>query len=658
MEQNKMQFVSPDKNGYIAIENVYPQLDDGKFPVKRTIDDIFEVWADIYKTEHGQICAQVKYRNRLEKIWTYQPMTFYDNDRWIGSFQLSKNTVYEYSIEAWSDTFTTLINNMKKWLDAGEDIKTDMADVYTIISDSLGKIKRNTLEYKKLSSLRQGIKKKMYDDNSLLRLLSSDDIVKIIHKYQNKSDLTESPIFTVIVDRSTASFGSWYEMFHRSQGTIANKGATFKDCEKRLGEIKELGFDVVYLPPIHPVGKTNRRGRNNSSIAGPKDPGSPWAIGNEHGGHKSVNPELGSIEDFTELVKKTKQLGMEIAIDLAFNCSPDHPYVKEHPEWFLHRQDGSIRYAENPPKRYYDIYPIYFANHNWKDLWNELLDVFLFWIKKGIRIFRVDNPHTKPSAFWEWVIKNIRNDYHDVIFLSEAFTRPKPMKYLAKIGFTQSYTYFTWKNTKQELEEFISEFLISNVIEYYRGNLFPSTPDILPIYLQKGGIPAFKIRLILAATISPVYGIYNGYELCENLANPGTEEYLDSEKYQYKIWDWDRPENIKPLIKSINQIRKENPSLQSIGNLHLLRADNQNIIFYGKWNKNKSNIILVTVNLDPFETHDSLVYVPIRQFGIDYGQKYFVNDLLTGNTYEWVNETNYVKLSPEMPAHILLLEKQ
>jgi starch synthase (maltosyl-transferring) len=426
-----------------------------------------------------------------------------------------------------------------------------------------------------------------------------------------------------------------------------------------LPEIAEMGFDVIYLPPIHPIGKTNRRGKNNAGPAKAGEPGSPWAIGSADGGHKAINPDLGTMEDFLRFVNSTRKLGMDVAIDLAFQCSPDHPYVREHPNWFSHTQNGEIRYAENPPKKYYDIYPLCFDCEGSVELWEELLNVTLFWVRKGIKIFRVDNPHTKPFGFWTWLIDEVKKVEPEATFLSEAFTRPKVMKYLAKLGFTESYTYFAWKNSKWELTEFLNEFVISDSNEYYRGNFFTNTPDILTEYLQKGGPPAFKIRLVLAATLSSLYGIYNGYELCENRAREsGSEEYLDSEKYQYKVWDWNRPGNIKDYIKRINKIRRENVALQDTKNLRILRSDNDNIFFYGKWSSDHSNAVMVAVNLDPFNVHDSTVYAPVSEFGFSPNQTYSVRDLITDSLFRWNGQANYVKLDPNFqPAHIFRVEK-
>lgn len=642
-----------------AIENVTPEINGGRFCAKRVVGDIFEVQADIFKPGNDIISASLKYRksipNDKKDHWFESPMTSLSNDRFVGSFQVAELGTYQYTIECWTDRFSTRLREIQKWAGANEDVSEDLRALFQMV-DAI-RLKTNLRERLDVDSWLKRMKSaSRWED--IQQIVEDQKFRHLIQKH-DKSDLTSYKILGLVVDPPRARFSTWYEMFHRSQGTIKGKSATFKDCEKRLAEIHQMGFDIIYLPPIHPIGHTNRRGKNNETSAKPSEPGSPWAIGNESGGHTSVNPELGTVEDLLHFVKSAKAMGMEIALDLAFQCSPDHPYVKEHPEWFLQRSDGTIRYAENPPKRYYDIYPLFFESKRWKELWKELLNVVLFWVGHGINIFRVDNPHTKPLGFWEWLIAEVKKESPETIFLAEAFTRPNLMHYLAKLGFSQSYTYFTWKNSKWELGEFLNEFTGSEASEYYRGNFFTNSPDILSGYLQRGGRSAFKIRLVLAATLSSVYGIYNGYELCENRAKaPDSEEYLDSEKYQYKVWDWNRPGNIKDFITKINRIRVENPSLHFNKNLKLLRSDNDNIFFYAKWNEDRSNIILVVVNLDPFATHDSTVFVPIKDLNLQPWETYTVHDLITNASYRWRGEANYVKLDPNIePAHILLLER-
>ena len=477
--------------------------------------------------------------------------------------------------------------------------------------------------------------------------------------YPDRSASTQyDPSSRVVVDRPAALIGAWYEFFPRSAEGWGDRGSTFRDCLSRVDDAQAMGFDVIYFPPIHPIGHTNRKGRNNSVTCEPGDPGVPWAIGSEAGGHKAVEPSLGTLEDFDWLQKEVRKRGMEIALDFAINCSPDHPYVKEYPDWFYKRPDGTIKYAENPPKKYEDIYPLNFRCEDWRNLWAEMKSIVLFWAGRGVRIFRVDNPHTKPVAFWEYLIKGVREKYPDTIFLAEAFTKPKMMKALGKAGFNQSYTYFTWRNSKQELIEYFTELTQTEMSEYFRPNLWPNTPDILPFVLLEGGRPAFMIRVALAATLSPLYGIYSGYELCENEALPGREEYLDSEKYQYKERDWNAPGNIKDWIARLNKIRKENRALQLYTNLRFHDAENDAILFYSKMTAARDNIILVVVNLDPHRKQNSFVYVPIENFGQMDSDVYQVLDLLSGSSYTWRGRRNYVELDPDIqPAHIFLVRR-
>jgi starch synthase (maltosyl-transferring) len=467
--------------------------------------------------------------------------------------------------------------------------------------------------------------------------------------YTDRGNATDyAPAPRVIVDRPAAQIGAWYEFFPRSAEGRGDRGSTFRDCLPRIDHAKAMGFEVIYFPPIHPIGHTNRKGRNNSITCEPGDPGVPWAIGSEAGGHNAVEPSLGTLADFDWLQKQVRKRGMEIALDFAINCSPDHPYVKEHPDWFYKRPDGTIKYAENPPKKYEDIYPLNFRCDDWRELWAEMKSIVLFWARRGVRIFRVDNPHTKPLAFWEYLVSGVRDKYPDVVFLSEAFTRPKMMKALAKAGFNQSYSYFTWRNSKRELIEYFTELTQTEMSEYFRANLWPNTPDILPFVLQDGGRPAFMIRVLLAATLSTLYGIYSGYELCENEALPGREEYLDSEKYQWKERDWNAPGNIKDWIAQLNKIRRENRALQFYNNLRFYHADNDAILFYGKMTPARDNIILVVVNLDPHRKQNSYVSVPIDQFGQMESDVYQVHDLLSDARYTWRGRQNYVELDPEI----------
>jgi starch synthase (maltosyl-transferring) len=481
-------------------------------------------------------------------------------------------------------------------------------------------------------------------------------------KYANRRPATTySKELEVIVDRGIARFSTWYEMFPRSCATESDRHGTFKDCEARLPYIAEMGFDVLYLPPIHPIGHTNRKGKNNVTRAKRNDPGTPWAIGSEEGGHKAVHPQLGTLEDFKKLIARSQEHGIEVALDIAFQCSPDHSYVKEHPEWFRWRPDGTVQYAENPPKKYQDIYPLEFETEHWEELWGELKSVVMFWIEQGVRIFRVDNPHTKPFTFWEWLIGEVRREYPEVIFLAEAFTRPKIMYRLAKLGFGQSYTYFTWRNVKWELTQYFTELTQADVCEYFRPNLWPNTPDILSDYLRDGGRPAFMSRLVLAATLGANYGIYGpAFELCENRRRDTTsEEYLNSEKYEIKHWDIDSPNSLRDFVTRVNRIRRENPALHGDLSLHFHRIDNEQLIAYSKKTEDLSNIILVVINLDYRYKQSGWLELSLEELGLDPGQRYRAHDLMNDASYLWEGSRNYIELDPAVcPAHIFRIEPE
>jgi starch synthase (maltosyl-transferring) len=484
-----------------------------------------------------------------------------------------------------------------------------------------------------------------------------EELSALMLTYADRSGATMSHPLPVWVDRALARFGSWYEMFPRSAGPDPSRSATFHEACLRLSAIADMGFDVLYQPPIHPIGRRFRKGPNNSLAAGPRDPGSPWAIGSEEGGHTAVEPGLGTLDDFELFRCEAERLDLEIALDLAWQCSPDHPWVREHPEWFRKRPDGTIKYAENPPKKYQDIYPFDFSCEDWRGLWQALLDVTMFWVARGVRVFRVDNPHTKSFGFWEWLIEQVHAADPEVIFLAEAFTRPTVMRYLAKAGFTQSYTYFTWRNTKAELEEYFTELTTSGMQEYFRPNLFANTPDILHAYLQEGGRPAFEARLVLAGTLGATYGIYSGFELCENRAVPGTEEYADSEKYQLRAWDWHRPGNIAELVTRVNGIRRTHRALQWNGSLRFHATDNPQIIAFSKTSPDRRDTVLVVVNLDPHYMQHGFVNVPadlLDGLGVDPPSGYHVCDLLTDAQYVWRGDRNYVRFDPGVrQAHIL-----
>jgi starch synthase (maltosyl-transferring) len=641
----------------VVIENLQPLIDGGRYPIKRIVGEDLVVEADIFKDGHDVVAAILKWRVLGKRAWRETPMNFVNNDRWRGVCTLYDEDIHEYTVEAWTDAFRSWQAEFAKKFEAGiSDLRSEALEGAALVGAAARRA-RDRADRARLLEFSEQISTGA--NSEIHAIAQSGELEVLMATYPDRSAATQYvPGPRVVVDRSAALLGAWYEFFPRSAEGWGDRGSTFRDCLSRVDDAKAMGFDVIYFPPIHPIGHTNRKGRNNSVTCEPGDPGVPWAIGSQTGGHKAVEPSLGTLADFEWLEKEVRKRGMEIALDFAINCSPDHPYVKEHPDWFYKRPDGTIKYAENPPKKYEDIYPLNFRCENWRELWAEMKSIVLFWAKRGVRIFRVDNPHTKPVAFWEYLIKGVREKYPDAIFLSEAFTRPKMMKALTKAGFNQSYTYFTWRNSKRELIEYFTELTQTEMGEYFRPNLWPNTPDILPFVLQEGGRPAFMIRVALAATLSPLYGIYSGYELCENEALPGREEYLDSEKYQYKKRDWNAPGNIKEWITRLNKIRKENRALQLYTNLRFHDAVNDAILFYSKMTAARDNIILVIVNLDPHRKQNSFVYVPIESFGQMESDVYQVQDLLSGATYTWHGRRNYVDLDPEIqPAHIFLVRR-
>jgi starch synthase (maltosyl-transferring) len=649
----------PDKGrNRVVIENVKPEIDAGRFPIKRVVGEKVVVLADIFADGHDSVAARLLFKKQSDTGWRGVPMKFLENDRWQGQFTVEELGIYLYTLMGWVDHFQTWRKDIKKKFDASQDIKVDLLIGVALIEATAQRASGE--DAKALMEFAETIKNEN-DDAEALAVALSRELLALMEKYpDNKFATRYEKELAVTVDRERALFSTWYECFPRSCSPTPGKHGTFKDCEALLPEIARMGFDILYLPPIHPIGKTNRKGKNNSPEARPDDIGSPWAIGSEEGGHKAIHSQLGTIEDFRYLVRKAKEHGLEIALDLAYQCTPDHPYVKAHPEWFKKRPDGTTQYAENPPKKYQDIFPLNFETEDWEALWEELKSVVLYWIEQGVRIFRVDNPHTKAFPFWEWAIREIKRDYPEVIFLSEAFTRPKVMYRLAKIGFTQSYTYFTWRNTKWEFMQYLTELTQTEVREFFRPNFWPNTPDILPEHLQYGGRPAFMMRLVLAATLSSSYGIYGpAFELCVSEAMPGKEEYLNSEKYELKHWDWNQPGNLRDFIARVNTIRKENPALQTTWNLKFYEADNDNLLFYGKATEDLSNIILVVVNLEPFHTHAGWLKVPIWEFGIAPNQAYLVHDLLSDDKYIWQGERNYVTLNPKiLPAQVFRLRRR
>ncbi len=645
-----------------VFSNVQPQLDGGRFPVKRILGDILKVRADIFRDGHQLVTAILKYRRPGDSSWRETPMTCVNPglDLWEGAFGLDDLGLWTYTLEAWTDVFGSWQRDLEKRIEAGQDIGSELLEGIACLLATAQRIQdRWPQDARFLEHAAHRIRGGKSQEEAARHALDPE-VAQVMARHPDRSrgNVWDRELH-VVVDPPKAQFAAWYEFFPRSQTPTKDRSGTFHDAIRRLPEIKRMGFDVVYLPPIHPIGKTHRKGKNNSLIAGPNDPGSPWAIGSAEGGHTAIEPSLGTLEDFDAFVAAARELDIDVALDFAVQCSPDHPWVKEHPEWFAHRPDGTIKYAENPPKKYQDIYPLDFDTPAWVSLWEALRDVLLFWIGHGVKTFRVDNPHTKPIYFWEWLISAIKRQYPDVIFLSEAFTRPRVMQTLAKVGFTQSYTYFTWRNTRRELEDYLTELTQTEMAEYFRGNLFANTPDILHAYLQTGGRPAFKIRAVLAATLSSVYGIYSGFELCENVPlRPGSEEYLDSEKYEIKPRDWDAPGNIKDYLAVINRTRKTNPALHLYRNLRFHNCDNEQILCYSKATPDFENVVLVVVNLDPHHVQQGIVQLKLDELGLAADQHYRVRDQFTGSVWHWHGASNCVRLDPHYePAHLLILEK-
>ncbi len=641
----------------VVIEHVSPQIGSGRFPVKRAIGEKIIVSADVYGDGHDEVRAVLLYRPLKDQQWIETPMNFLGNDHWEAAFMPETPGMYEFTITGWVDHFLTWKKGLQKKYDAGQDVKVELMIGAQLMEDALSRASGED------AWRLQDWVEKFKDPQEALPLVTlalSPEVAGIMYIHGDRSQAGQyNRVLVVEVERKKALFSSWYEFFPRSTSREPGRHGTFKDSEQILPRVAEMGFDVVYLPPIHPIGRSFRKGRNNSVTSQPGEPGSPWAIGAAEGGHKAINPDLGTMEDFVAFVRHANELNIEIAIDLALQCAPDHPYVKDHPQWFKWRPDGTVQYAENPPKKYQDVLPINFETEDWQNLWVELKSIIDFWIDKGVTIFRVDNPHTKPFAFWEWAIREVRSVHPEIIFLSEAFTRPRIMERLAKIGFNQSYTYFTWRNTQFELIQYLTELTKTEVREYFRPNFWPNTPDILPEMLQHGGEPAFITRVVMAGTLSSNYGLYGPvYEFGINTpVAPGKEEYLDSEKYEIKHWDWDRQTKIRQVITRLNQIRQENPALQTTWNIQFGETDNQQLLCYAKVDESGDNRMLMVINLDPHHVQAGWIKVPIQFLRIPAGNAYVVNDLLSGNRYNWHHEWNYVELHPgNIPVHIFRVE--
>ena len=641
----------------VVIENVAPTVDGGRYPAKREQGTTVEVSADVFKDGHDVLVAFVRYRERGRREWRESPMRFVDNDRWAGRFVLEASTRYEFTIEALADPFRSWGADLAKRLAAGQGVPSELLEGAALVESAAARATGGGATADAAALAAYAARLGGGDSADAVIAATDERLAALMDAWLDRRDATWCErTFELVADRERARFAAWYEFFPRSSGDHGHHG-TFKDAERQLERAAAMGFDVVYLPPIHPIGRAFRKGPNNTLTAGPDDPGSPWAIGGTEGGHTAVHPELGTLEDFDRFVARAGELGLEVALDFAIQASPDHPWVREHPEWFFHRPDGTIKYAENPPKKYQDVYPLDFLGDDPGPLWDEMRRTIEFWIAHGVRTFRVDNPHTKPVKFWEWLIRAVQSRAPDVIFLAEAFTRPKMMKVLAKSGFTQSYTYFTWRNDKAELTDYFEEITRPPTSDYFRGNLWPNTPDILHETLQAGGPPAFRMRLVLAATLSSLYGIYSGYELGENVPfAAGSEEYHRSEKYEIKARDWSAPGHLVDLVTRINRIRRAHPALQLYTNLRFHGADDPHVLWYGKATPGGDDVIFVAANLDPAGRHGSAVDVPIDELGIAPDTPYRMHELLSDTVYEWRGPRGYVDLDPQVaPAQIFWL---
>ena len=637
----------------VVIERVSPEIDCGRFPIKRVAGDTVVVEADVFADGHDQIGCQVLYWQDEKKVKT-TPMKPLENDRWRAEFSVEELGGYYYTVEGWIDRFETWRVDLVKRVAAAQDVHVELLLGTDLIAEAAAQAMGEDAEVLRRWAIRL---REAKDKPEGAAIALDEGLHELIRRYpvRNFASRFEKQL-AVTVEREKARFSTWYEVFPRSCAPEAGRHGTFRDCELWLPYIASMGFDVVYLPPIHPIGREFRKGKNNTANPQATDPGSPWAIGAAEGGHKSILPNLGTLADFKHFLAAAEKQGLEVAIDIAFQCAPDHPYVREHPEWFRKRPDGTIQYAENPPKKYQDIYPLDFESAEWRALWEELKSVFDYWIDQGVRIFRVDNPHTKPFSFWEWAIGEIKKRHPEVLFLAEAFTKPAVMYRLSKLGFSLSYTYFTWRNTKEEISEYFSELVETEVREYFRPSLWPNTPDILAGFLQEGKRPAFMVRLILAATLGASYGIYGpAFELCENTPfQPGSEEYLNSEKYELKHRDLLSAGSLRDFIARINQIRKENPALQANRNLRFHETDNPELICYSKTTDDLSDVIVVIVNLDCVRMQTGWVDLDLKSLGLDANQTFRVHDLLGQGEYLWHGSRNYVALTPEsLPAHIL-----
>jgi starch synthase (maltosyl-transferring) len=642
----------------VVIEDVTPAVDGGRFAAKRTVGEAVDVAATVFAEGHDLLGARVRFHHVSEATWRDVAMEALGNDRWSARFVVETLGRYEFTVEAWIDRFGSWRHGFGRKVEAGQDVTSELLEGAALVCTAPARAGGTDGAW---LAERAALLSGPATQSTRVEAALAADLQAMMDRHPDRDGAASlAQPLPVVVEVERASFGAWYECFPRSMSPDPARAGTLRDLAARLDYVAGMGFDVLYLPPIHPIGTSYRKGRNNTLVPEPGDPGSPWAIGSSDGGHTAVHPDLGTLADVDALVSQAAERGLAVALDIAFQCSPDHPWVREHPEWFRRRPDGSIQYAENPPKRYQDIYPFDFESTAWASLWAALRDVVLFWAGHGVTIFRIDNPHTKPFAFWEWVIAEVRARHPESVFLSEAFTRPAVMRQLAKVGFSQSYTYFTWRNTKAELVDYLTELTQTPVREYMRPNFFANTPDILHEYLQTGGRAAFQIRLVLAATLVGSYGIYGPpFELCVGDAVPGTEEYHDSEKYEVRHWTLDAADGLQPLVKLLNRIRRENPAFRHDRALRFFPVDNGALIAYGKTTPDLSNVVIVVVNLDPHHPQSGFLELPLGELGIDAEQSYQVDDLLGGARYLWQGPRNYVALDPNaLPGHVFRVRRR
>ncbi|HEV7735554.1 MAG TPA: alpha-1,4-glucan--maltose-1-phosphate maltosyltransferase [Candidatus Binatia bacterium] len=641
----------------VVIDRVTPEIDAGRFPTKRVLGDEVTVGADVFTEGHDRLVAVLRVRGPGDDDWREVPMTALVNDRWEATFTVDRLGPWECAIDAWVDEIATWRAGLVAKRDAGLDVASELLEGAALLERAStradGPDRAWLAEHARLVG-------GSGEQATRAAAAMSPALTSCALRFPDRTRATRwERTLRIAVEPERAVYGAWYEMFPRSASSEPDRHGTFADVVQRLPYVAGMGFDVLYLPPIHPIGRTHRKGRNNLPVAGPDDPGSPWGIGAAEGGHTAIHPSLGTLGDFDRLVTAAREHGLDVALDLAFQCSPDHPWVTEHPQWFRHRPDGTIQYAENPPKKYQDIYPIHFETDDWRALWDGLRDVVLFWVARGVRIFRVDNPHTKPFAFWEWMIAEVRAAHPDVFFLAEAFTRPAVMRHLAKVGFSQSYSYFTWRNTKAELTAWMTELVTPPVSDYMRPNLFVNTPDILHEYLQIGGRPAFQIRSVLAATLGATWGVYGPpFELIET-ASSGGEDYLDGEKYQQRHWDVERPDSLRPFIARLNRIRRDNPALHRNDRLRFLPVDNDRLLAYVKTTPDLSNQVLVVVTVDPHHRQTGWIELPLDALGLDATEAFQVHDLVSDARFLWDGPRAFVAIDPAVvPAHVFRIRRR